>query len=175
MSNKLFIGIIALLAAGVIGSIVISQSNSAPPQNRLGQEQPDFGREHLQPGQSAKYDSDFPTSGTHSPQPADWGAYKQEIPNENLIHSMEHGGIVITYRPDLDAATVSKIERLFTRPFSNPDFAPTKVVIVPYSKNDKPIVMRSWRRILNLDSFNEKTMMDYYLGNVNKSPEPAAS
>lgn len=174
MSNKLFVAIIALLAAGVIGLVVFGQDDSTSPPARLGQEQPDRGRQHLNLGESYNYGTDLPTSGPHSPQPADWGAYKQEIPNENLVHNMEHGGVVITYKPDLDQATVTKIERLFTRPFSNPKFTPNKAIVMPYTKNDKPIIMRSWNRIMKLDAFDEQKMVDYYLANVNKSPEPLA-
>ena len=174
MSNKIFIAIILVLTVSLTGFVVLKQ-DSSQPVSQLGQQQADKGRNHIQQGQSYKYDSDFPASGPHSEQPATWGAYKQEIPNENVIHNMEHGGIVITYSPDLDEQTVTKIERLFAKPYSNQKFIPSKAIVMPGSKNDKPIVMRSWNRLMKLDSFDEQTMIDYYLTNIGKSPEPGAS
>src|SRR3989344_1061774 len=174
MSNKIFIIIILVLTVGLTGFVVLNQDNSRPA-SRLGQQQSDKGRNHIQQEQSYNYDSDFPTSGPHSEQPAPWGAYEQVIPDENVIHSMEHGGVVITYNPNLDEQIVTKIEQLFAKPYSNPKFTPSKAIVMPGSKDDKLIVMRSWNRLIKLDTFNEQTMIDYYLTNVNKSPEPGAS
>lgn len=172
MSNKIFLGIIAVLSAGVIGYVALNKE-TRPPTPRLGQNQPDKGTTHVPTGE-AKYETDLPTSGPHNQQPAPWGSYKQEIPNENLVHSMEHGGVIVTYKPGLDQATVEKIDRLFVKPFSNRKFTPSKAIVMPYAKNDAPIVMRSWNRIFRLQQFDERAMVDYYLKNVNKSPEPAA-
>lgn len=172
MNNKLFLGLIALLAVGLIG-LVATDKNDSYPKQRLGQQQPDKGEQHVPPG-TAKYDP-FPTSGPHNEQPAPWQAYRQEVPDENLIHNMEHGGIVVTYRPDQTKETIAKLEGLFSKPFSNPDFQPSKAIIAPSSKNDKPIIVRSWNRIIKLDAYDEQSLIDYYLTNVNKSPEPAAS
>lgn len=173
MSNKVFIGIILILSIVFLGFIVVKKDDSGP-KKRLGLEQEDKGRAHIAPG-AAQYETDFPTSGAHDVQPAPWNVYKQEVPNENVVHNMEHGGIIITYRSDLPQETITKIERLFSSPFSNPKFQPSKAIVMPGSKNDSLIIIRSWNRLLKLDTFNEQTMINYYLKNVNKSPEPAAS
>jgi len=174
MGNKVFYAIIAILVIGFTGFVVVKNNNTRPA-TRLGQQQPDKGRQHLEAGATYPYGTNFPTSGPHSAQPAPWGEYKQELPNETVVHNMEHGGIVVTYSSSLPKDSVTKLERLFTKPFSNPKFIPSKAIVMPGSKNDKPIIIRSWNRIMKLDSFNEKTLIDYYLTNVNKSPEPAAS
>lgn len=172
MSNKAFLGIISLLLVGFIGVIVANKDSSGPKQ-RLGQEQPDKGQGHVAPG-TAKYNTPFPTSGPHT-QPVPWQAYRQEVPDENLIHNMEHGGVIVTYNPSLPKETISKLEKLLTKPYAKPDFKPSKLIVAPNSKNDSAIIVRSWNRLMKLDSFNEQALIDYYLTNVNKSPEAAAS
>ncbi|MBA3757527.1 DUF3105 domain-containing protein [Candidatus Saccharibacteria bacterium] len=174
MSNKIFYAIMFVLILSFTGFAVLNKDSSSSKVPE-GQKQPDKGRQHLAQGQTFNYSTVFPTSGTHAEQPAPWAAYKQEIPNEIVVHNMEHGGLVISYRPDMPKATIEKLEKIFSKPYSNPKFTPSKAIVMPGSKNDRLIIIRSWNRILKLDSYNEKTLTDYYLKNVNKSPEPGAA
>jgi len=43
------------------------------------------------------YNSNPPTSGNHNPQPAAFKIYDNPVPKENLVHSMEHGAVVVWY------------------------------------------------------------------------------
>src|SRR3989338_5338229 len=74
-------------------------------ENRPGEPFPIQGRDHIAVGaQHEPYRSNPPTSGSHYAQPADWGVYEQELPDEQLIHNLEHGGIWISYK-DIDQDT----------------------------------------------------------------------
>jgi hypothetical protein len=46
------------------------------------------------------YNSNPPTSGNHNPQPAAFKIYDNPVPKENLVHSMEHGGVVVWYNTE---------------------------------------------------------------------------
>lgn len=62
-----------------------------------GQAVQDIGREHVPDGTQVQYNSNPPTSGSHY---ADWtraGIYEQPIPNGHLVHSLEHGYVIISY------------------------------------------------------------------------------
>ncbi len=57
----------------------------------------DLGREHVPPGTKVDYNSNPPTSGNHY---ADWvkkGVYSAVKEDGYLIHSLEHGYIIISY------------------------------------------------------------------------------
>ena len=41
-----------------------------------------------------------PTSGPHWRHAADPGFYGTELPDEELVHNLEHGQIVVSYNPD---------------------------------------------------------------------------
>jgi Protein of unknown function (DUF3105) len=60
------------------------------------QEQLDSG----QVGNPVCYTSNPPTSGPHSQTPEQFRVLENERPKENLIHNMEHGGVVIWYNTD---------------------------------------------------------------------------
>jgi hypothetical protein len=46
------------------------------------------------------YNSNPPTSGNHNPQPAAFKIYDNPVPKENLVHSMEHGAVIVWYNTD---------------------------------------------------------------------------
>jgi hypothetical protein len=58
---------------------------------------PDLGREHVNDISDITYNSNPPTSGTHFPAWAKKGVYDRVISDGYLIHSLEHGYIVISY------------------------------------------------------------------------------
>jgi hypothetical protein len=57
---------------------------------------------------------DYPTSppagGNHNPVWQNCGFYTEAVVPELAVHSLEHGAVWITYRPDVDAATVDALE-----------------------------------------------------------------
>lgn len=172
MSNKVFIGLIALIVVGSVG-LAYAKNSSKPDAPRPGAAHEDKGRQHVTQG-AAKYNGSEPaTSGDHS-EPLPWQVYSQEIDDSNVIHNMEHGGIYISYQPDLPQEQVDKIKALFFPPYSRKDFSASKAIIAPRATNDAPIIMSSWLRSEKLQSFDEEKMVQYYRQNVGKSPEPTA-
>jgi len=58
---------------------------------------PDLGRDHVNDISDKEYNSNPPTSGPHFPAWAKKGVYDRVISDGYLIHSLEHGYIVISY------------------------------------------------------------------------------
>lgn len=174
MSNKVFYSIIAILTVGFLGLFINSYAKQ-PPEKILGTEHADKGRQHIAEGTPMTYSTNPPSSGNHYPQPAPKGVYDQEIPDGTLVHSLEHGYVLVAYKPDLPAQQIQKLNGLFAKPYSNQKFIPSKAIVVPRANNPAPISLASWRWTLNLNSFDENDLMQFYLQHVSKSPEPAAS
>src|SRR5262245_59267371 len=66
---------------------------------------------HVQPGEShTPYNSDPPTSGEHYPVPAQAGFYTEALPDEQLVHNLEHGYVIIWY--NCDDLTSTQCEQL---------------------------------------------------------------
>jgi len=169
MSNKVFVTIIAVLVIGMFGYVAVKKKDAPPESPRPGIELPDLGVKHIA-AQLPNTAPEPPASGDMT-NPVPCQVSYQEIPDTAIIHSMEHGAVYVSYRPDLSSDQISKLNALFTKPFSNPNFTPSKAVVAPRSANSSPIILTSWRRNLKLDSFDESKIMDYYLRNVSKSPE----
>ncbi len=157
--------IIPLVIVGIIISYAIFYSSGTDIPN-IGEVFPDQGREHIEEGaEHPAYNSNPPTSGWHYAVWADWGVYKEELPQERLIHNLEHGGIVIQYKPDLDPATVTKLDDLKKNEFE------CKLVVVPSSKLDKSIVLSAWTRLYKTDTYEEETIKDFIKKYRNRAPE----
>lgn len=154
-----------IVAVGVVSLLI--WLSIQPEKERLGQVYANQGQAHIIVGSPhPAYNSNPPTSGWHYAQPANWGIYQDELPDENLIHNLEHGGIWISYK-DVDQETKANIEALAKR-------YPNKMIVTPRAKNDGKIVIASWTRLLTLDQFDEAVIVEFINVNKNKSPESNA-
>ncbi len=166
LMRKINIWTIAVLVIGATGYGLYYLAR-VPAKPRPGEAFPILGREHISVGAShPAYNSNPPTSGSHYAQSDDWGVHQQELPDEQLLHNLEHGGIWISYR-DVDQKTKSDLEAMGRR-YSG------RVVITPRPANDAKIVLASWGRLEKLESFDETRIVDFIKANKNKSPEPLA-
>src|SRR5438105_1271899 len=122
MSNKVFIGLIAILVIGLIGYVGLTQK-SKPKEATIGVYHKSLGGTHIQPGSShPAYNADPPSSGWHystSFAPTQWGVYTEQVPDEVFLHNEEHGGVIITYKPDLPKDQIEKLQNLFAPPYSD--------------------------------------------------------
>lgn len=178
MSNKTFIIVILAVILGFGGYLAFNQK-SKPKEVLLGINHPDQGQEHIAQGKKHQaYNSDPASSGPHysdTNAPAPWGVYTQQVPEEVFVHNEEHGGIIITYSPQLLAADqLKKIQKLVLPPYSNKDFTPSKMLVTPRFKNTHAIEIASWRYTLNLDNYDEATIIKYYRQHIGQSPESSA-
>lgn len=178
MSNKGFAIFISVLVIGATGFIAVKQM-SKPKEAVIGVQHPNQGQQHIMAGESHQaYNSDPPSSGPHrndASAPALWGVYTQEVPPEIFVHNEEHGGIVVTYNPKLlPADQLKKLQALVLPPYSNKSFTPTKILVTPRAADTHAIELAAWTWTLNMDNYNEATLIKFYLQHEGKSPEPTA-
>jgi hypothetical protein len=178
MRNKLFLIIVAVLVVGFAGMIIYTK-NAKPKEEQIGTIHPDLGQKHIQQGaKHDAYNSSPASSGPHyadTTAPAQWGVYTTELTEEVFIHNEEHGGVVVTYNPDLlPQDQVKKLQALFALPYETKDFQPAKFIVTPRSTNTKPIQLAAWRYTLDLDSYDEAKIKKFYSQRAGKAPEPMA-
>ena len=92
-----------------------------------------------------------PTSGPHSPRIVAPGVYREPIPEELQVHALEHGHVIIQYRPGLAQSDVDTLERIGR-------LHPRNVVVAPYFGIDSGIALTGWQRLQRLDSVDEKAV-----------------
>lgn len=126
---------------------------------------PDQGRDHVPPGQPhPPYNSNPPASGWHYGTTSPWGFHNEELPDELVIHNLEHGGIWITYKSADDTEVVDRLLALSRR-------FPRKIIITLRTKNDSRIAVVAWDHVVKLDHYDEQQIIDFINRFKNKGPE----
>src|SRR5262249_48060867 len=139
----------------------------AASQNRIGQSVPILPVAHVAADTRPNYNSNPPTSGVHTEQLALWGITAQPLPDISLVHNLEHGGIVIHHRPDLDAAQVQRLTQLAGE-LQRRDH---KVVMAPRAENDAPITATAWGQILKQQTLDADAIRAFFEAFINQGPE----
>ncbi len=154
---------LALIAAGVL--LAVRQASQPLP----GESVPIQGQQHVAPGEMhPPYNSDPPTSGWHYTDTLDAGFHEQPVPDELLVHNLEHGHIVIAYDcSKLDDCEGMKAQlRDIVRRFNS-----WKVTVVPRQNADAAIALTAWGRIDKLDRFDEKRIVAFVNAWRDRGPE----
>jgi Protein of unknown function (DUF3105) len=121
------------------------------------QNHPSEGAQHLEQCAPTIYISSPPSSGNHYPV---WPAYKiydQPVPWGFLVHGLEHGAVVISYRCDGGCPEELAKAKAFVAGLA-PDVdcggAPKLVVLVPDPKLDVAFAASAWTWTLRADCFD---------------------
>jgi hypothetical protein len=111
-----------------------------------------------------------PVGGQHAAEWLNCGIYDQPVPNENAVHSLEHGAIWITYRPGLSG---SELDQLKSRA-NGVDY----LMLSPYPGLKTKVSLQSWGHQLFVDSTSDSRIDKFIKDlkhNVTLTPEPTAS
>jgi hypothetical protein len=85
------------------------------------------------------YEMNPPTSGRHYQLPAQDGAYGEAPQDEELVHTLEHGRVVVWFKPSL-----SEDQRADLKAFFDED--DYQVVLVPRSDMPYQVAASAWNR-----------------------------
>ena len=139
-AKSIIIGVAVIAAAGFGGYLLIQ--GSAPMGDDFSRAVPTLPRGHITIGAPLpEYNSNPPTSGAHYAQTARSGFREEAVADQYILHSLEHGGIWISYRPSVSDEIKEALKQ----------FKGGKVIITPREANDEDIALAAWGR---LDTFN---------------------
>ena len=159
----------AFIVALFLPGLPISIGGSAPegPGLRI----PNLGGTHINPDQGhPPYNSVPATSGWHYAQPhapARWGAHDEVLPDEVLVHNLEHGGVGVHYNcPEGCPQLVEQLSSIVRRA--------DEVIMSPYPDMDTRIALTAWNYIDKFDILDAERVEDFIRGHMNSqdAPEP---
>ena len=94
------------------------------------------------PRTRSTYKTTPPKSGDHNPVPAEDGAYTEAPALEALVHSLEHGRIILWYPPNATDEVKADLKALF-------DEDPAHMIIAPLADLKDPAAASAWTQTLN--------------------------
>lgn len=160
-------GAIALLilgarAAGVFEPgappLDVRDARFDPSGQTLGVQLPDEGNTHIPAGQRGQYAGVPPASGSMWGQTAPWGIKDTAVPDETVIHNLEHGGVVISYK-GLSAEELKRLKAV-TRLLLGSGYP--KIILRPYAAlTDARLVVTAWRWELRLPDYDEEQLVKF--------------
>lgn len=161
--------IIVLFLGGFIALIVWDNSQrvaSGPPSDV---ETIDVGPPGRHSQKNVDYNQTPPAGGVHNPVWQNSGFYSAPIRDENAVHTLEHGGVWITYQPDLPRDQVNKIRSLVE--------GKTCMLASPYEGLPSPVVASAWGKQLQLDSADDPALEQFVKAYLQgpQTPEPGAA
>jgi len=97
------------------------------------------------------------------------GIYDEPVMAENVIHSMEHGAVWLTYNPELNGDDVAYLQDLVR--------GQTFIILSPYPTQESDVVATAWSVQIEADSVTDSRIEEfierYRLGPT--TPERGAS
>ena len=156
-------GITAVVA--VIGAVVFLSRGGSGQIEGL-QTFSGLSQDHVQT--TVAYPQTPPVGGPHAPAWQNCGYYNAPIGTENGVHSLEHGAVWVTYRPDLPTDQVDTL-RALTR-------SQTYILVSPFPELPAPVVASAWGRQVQLESASDPRL-DAFVRAFRQgpqAPEPGA-
>ena len=150
------------------GSLPISLGSAGP--DGPGERFPDQGAKHIVTGEvHPAYNSTPATSGWHYDYadggPARWDVYEEPLPDEVLIHNLEHGGIGIHYNcPEGCDDLVEKLEGYFERNL--------EIIVSPYPDMDTRIALTAWTFLDAFDEYDDERIKAFVKAHMNSPNAP---
>ncbi len=146
--------VIGLIIAAIAGIVVFSRASNANKKRAAAKlalasgctapkSFPLEGATHIDVKQRASYKTEPPTSGNHwasqnPPAPTATGIHAQPVQDEQQVHNLEHGHVVLQYQPNgLTAAQITSLETVVR--------ANSKVALLaPRPQGKFPFALTAW-------------------------------
>jgi hypothetical protein len=129
----------------------------------------DLAQEHVQT--PVDYPMNPPVGGDHDPvwMNCDADVYTEAIPNENAVHSLEHGAVWVTYNDEAKDADVEALsERVARTPYS---------LMSPVADQKDPLMLSAWGKQLTVKNATDARVAQFFTKYVQgaQTPEPGAA
>jgi len=134
---------------------------------------------HVPEGTQVTYNSNPPSSGPHFPAWANFQEFDKPIERGFLVHSLEHGAVVLLYKCDSPtgpgcADLVEGLRQVRTAAATDNACDPSirvRVIIAPDPNIDKPISATAWGFTYKADCVDAPTLSTFVRENYARGPE----
>jgi len=128
------------------------------------------GGEHV--WEKVSYKETPPMGGQHNNYWQQCDIYDKPIHSEHAVHSLEHGAVWITYRPDLPADQIAKLKEVASSTGQQ-----EYMLVSPFEGLPAPIVATTWNHQLKLDNPEDPKLGAFIKRYQNgpDTPEPGAT
>lgn len=143
------------------------QAKSSPVRGERSWDE--LTQNHVQ--KKVDYPMNPPVGGDHNPvwMNCDADVYTAPVPNENAVHSLEHGAVWVTYNEKAKPSDIEKFaERVARTPYS---------LMSPVKDQDAPLILSAWGKQVTVKSATDARVAQFFTKYVQgpQTPEPGAA
>jgi hypothetical protein len=131
---------------------------------------PNEGTQHVPESQNVEYAQSPPLSGPHYDRPTQGGFYEEPQPAGNIVHSLEHGAVVIYY----NESAMNESTRSSLQAFADTHTGTWRSVIVVPNENasaESDFVLTAWRNRMYMDSYDAQVVFEFLSQFLGRGPE----
>lgn len=176
------LGVVLLIALGVVLYLtVFSGSGNGGVTNDIPnrgdgavisqvQTEPASSNEHVAEGTEIDYERTPPAGGPHYASTVNAGFYEEPQSYGSLVHTLEHGAIVVYYDPAQLSPEAEEHLREFAQTYTG---SWQSFVAVP-NPNDDPeaaYVLTAWEKRLTMDQYDPETARQFTAEYLGRGPE----
>ena len=166
----LLVGGIAIVVVIALVAVIVTTAKTSVPASIASingvQIYPVLATKHVDG--LVKYQQTPPVGGEHAAALLNCAIYASPVPNEDAVHSLEHGAVWITYNPSI--ITGSSLTRL------RQSIPKTYAILSPFQGLPSPIVASAWGAQLRMNQVGDPRIAQFlakYRG-AKSAPEPGA-
>jgi hypothetical protein len=132
---------------------------------------------HVPEGTKIAYCSNPPSSGEHYPIWAAFQEYNAEVPWPYLVHSMEHGAIVLLYKcdapgcPDVVEGLRKVRDSAAADPLCSGQATPRRIIIMPSKTIPTKVAAAAWGATYQAACFDQTTLETFVRDHYAKTEE----
>jgi hypothetical protein len=161
-------GLVIVLLIGLVGFYLVKRAQETSLDAVVSTNYD--GGEHV--WEKVSYKETPPMGGQHNNYWQQCDIYDKPIHSEHAVHSLEHGAVWITYRPDLPADQIAKLKEVASSTGQQ-----EYMLVSPFEGLPAPIVATTWNHQLKLDNPEDPKLGAFIKRYQNgpDTPEPGAT
>jgi hypothetical protein len=168
--------LLVLLAPAACGKSGTASTPSTPPpdtgactmtESAVANE----GWVHVAEGSSVTYRHNPPASGPHYPVWARYQAYTTALQRPYWVHNLEHGAIVLVYRPDASAETIATLTDTFRSLPNDSECGHARALLTPDPLLARAVTAVAANFVLEGDCASPNAIRTFALAHRNHAPE----
>ncbi len=166
------LALLALTVTGCGNSPGAPSPTPAPGTANTGVMIPNEGWTHVPEGSTISYRNNPPASGPHYTVWLRYEEYTSPMARGYYVHNLEHGAIVMLYRPDTPAPVVAALRDAFHSLPSDPECGHPRALLTPDPLLPQAaifIVAADW--VLSADTVDTTVVRNFVLTHRNHAPE----
>lgn len=162
------VSLVILIGGAWFLNVKDNKERGRADQPFVGEKMPDMGAAHVARNAThPPYNSNPPTSGWHwGDGVAGPGIKDRPMPDELVLHSMEHGAAVLWYQDDMAPEDVERLRKVFND-------SSGKKIMLPRKDLEVPVALASWGYLLKLETIDEAKIKEFIETNNDRAPEKA--